>query len=325
MEISVVVPSYNAGQKIGRCVEALLQQDFPRANYEIIVVDDGSTDGTVDSLSRYPINVVRQKHMGPAAARNLGARASKGKIIAFTDADCAPKKNWLSTLLSNFADPSVGGVGGSYETGNRESVLARTIGYEIADKHDNMPSSVDFIGSFNCAYRRDAFEKAGGFDVSFQIASGEDNDLSYRIFSMGYRLLFDRRAVVVHDHPTKVLNYLSKQLKHAMWRVMLYKKHPNRIRGDVYAGLSPRVQLALYGFLLLGLILSLFFSWVLFASAALLMILFLSNLPIALRIYGKSRDFRCFFLALSIFFLRGFAWMIGVAAGVIRFLAKRSN
>src|SRR4051794_21426577 len=96
---SVIVPAYNAEATLGACLRALLDQTLAPAAYEVIVVDDGSTDTTARVAARFPVSVLRQAHAGPAAARNQGARAARGEILAFTDADCEPVPAWLGRIV----------------------------------------------------------------------------------------------------------------------------------------------------------------------------------------------------------------------------------
>jgi GT2 family glycosyltransferase len=94
----------------------------------------------------------------------------------------------------------------------------------------------EFAGSFNFAATRRALESVGGFDATFPAPSGEDNDLSYRLRDAGVRIAFVADAVVDHHHPTSLRRYLAEQMRHGEWRVVLYARHPRRVRGDGYAG-----------------------------------------------------------------------------------------
>ena len=96
--------------------------------------------------------------------------------------------------------------------------------------------TVNFLGSFNVAYRRKAFMEVDGFDENFRAASGEDNDLAYRLHDQGGIMRFVRSAVVNHYHPVKLFPYLRTQMNHGFWRMKLYAKHPKRSGGDQYAG-----------------------------------------------------------------------------------------
>ncbi len=239
MRVSIVIPMYNAAETIGACLDAC-QCQRP-APLEILVVDDGSTDGGGDIVqARQGVRYLRQENRGPAAARNHGAREAKGEVVAFTDADCVPAGDWLEKLTAGFSDGVVG-VGGTYGIANEGSLLARLVHTEIQARHTRFGEVVDFLGSFNVAYSRAAFLEADGFDEAFTAASAEDNDLAYRLHDAGGRLRFAREAVVDHYHPERLWPYLRTQARHGYWRALLYRKHPRRARsGDRYAG---RVEL----------------------------------------------------------------------------------
>ena len=236
--ISVVIPAYNSHRTILDCVQACQRQTL--APLEIIVVDDGSSDGPYPQISGLDgVSVLRQQNMGPAAARNYGARIARGDIIAFTDADCIPRETWLESLANVLADDSsCASVGGIYGIANPHSWLARAVHEEIRDRHSRFGETVDFLGSFNLAVRRKAFLGVGGFDSAFRHASGEDNDLSYRLQDAGGVLRFTPLAEVLHHHPERLWPYLRTQARHGYWRIFLYTRHPARVRGDHYAGLA---------------------------------------------------------------------------------------
>ena len=247
MLVSIVIPAYNAAQTLEACLRACLGQTYPET--EVVVVDDGSTDATPGIAVRLGIRCLRQPNRGPAAARNAGARVAAGEIIAYTDADCVPERSWIAELVAGFA-PGVVAVGGTYGIANPERLLARLVHEEIMVRHGRFGGEVDFLGSFNVAYLKEAFHAVGGFDERFRTASGEDNDLAYRLQDAGGRLCFRKEAVVAHHHPVRLTAYLRAQMRHGLWRVFLYRLHPARARsGDRYARgpelLTPPVMLLL--------------------------------------------------------------------------------
>ncbi len=247
LRASIIIPAYNAQKTLAECLAACLAQDYP--DFEVIVVDDGSTDGTGAIAKQFDsVRYHRQSNGGPSSARNTGARLASGDLLVYTDADCIPHADWLSQLTSGFEE-GVMAVGGTYAIANSGLRLARIVQAEIAQRHCQFQGNVDFLGSFNVAYRRSAFEAVGGFDASYRQASGEDNDLAYRLHDQGGRMVFRPNAVVAHYHPEHLLAYLRTQSRHGYWRVKLYRDHPRRAGGDQYAGwpdlLAPPLGLAL--------------------------------------------------------------------------------
>jgi len=108
--VSIIVPVLNRRESIGLCVESLLALDYP--SYEIIIVDNGSTDKSRDVVSKYPVKLVIETEKGPYYARNDGISIADGEIIAFTDSDCVVDRNWLKNLMRNYMHEEIGGVGG---------------------------------------------------------------------------------------------------------------------------------------------------------------------------------------------------------------------
>lgn len=236
MTVSVVIPAYNAAATIGAALKALSIQDYPHP-IEIIVVDDGSSDATADVVARYSsVRYVRQENAGPAAARNHGARISTGEFICFTDSDCVPHANWVSGLLSGFSSPDIAVTAGSYGIANPGSLLASGIHAEILFRHAVlMPEFPRAFGSYNFCIRRSMFEQVGGFQETYRRASGEDNDLSYKVVKAGGRIHFlGQRVVVDHFHTSAPGRYLNEQFRHGYWRVKMYADHPEMIAGDDY-------------------------------------------------------------------------------------------
>lgn len=208
MRFSIVIPSYNRKHMLGQCLDAVLRQDY--ADYEVIVVDDGSTDGTGALVQQlYPkVVYIRQPHnQGPAVARNRGIKAASGSIIAFTDDDCQVPVDWLHTLLNAFERyPGIGAVGGIQEppaATQQRSILAR---YERFVTHKVYGvGSVDLVaqpapgGTNNLAIRKDILRRVGGFDESFSVAAGEDADLLQRIAYLGYETVSIPLRVTHHQ------------------------------------------------------------------------------------------------------------------------------
>ncbi len=233
-DVSVVIAARDAAPTLPPLLAACRDQEFD-GRLEILVVDDGSTDDTARLAAEGGARVVSQPNAGPAAARNRGWREAGASRILFTDSDCVPRRDWVRRLAAA-VDESTPVAGGSYGIANPGNLLAEVIHAEIMWRHARLPREITFAGSFNLGATRAALESVGGFDEGYRSPSGEDNDLSYRLRDAGHRIRFVPDAIVDHHHPTSLRRYLREQARHGEWRVVLYARHPGRVRGDEYAG-----------------------------------------------------------------------------------------
>lgn len=254
MRVSVIIPAYNAEKTISMCLRALVEQNFPKEKYEIIVVDDGSKDNTKEILKKismkYPIiKMISQKNKGPAAARNTGAKLAKGNILLFTDADCVPEQNWIKEMVKPFENQEVVGVSGVYGKNlAKHSVLARLIDAEIKEKYSKLLklNQIDFISTYSAAYKKEFFFKVGGFDENFRKPAGEDTDLSFKIMKFG-KLVLNPKARVGHLHRSNLKSYIKQKFATGFWRAFLYKKHPGKFFRHSFTPKKEFVSLSFLG------------------------------------------------------------------------------
>ncbi|MBF0486092.1 MAG: glycosyltransferase [Candidatus Omnitrophica bacterium] len=253
--VSVIIPAYNCSGTIAGTLEALLAQTYPGV-IEIIVVDDGSLDSTRDVIKGFQgVKYLYQANAGPASARNLGAKNASGEVLFFTDSDCVPEKGWIEKMLSGFEATDIAVVAGSYGIANPQDALACIIQQEIFFRHTYlMPEFPQAFGSYNFSIRRSVFETLGGFNTDYRRASGEDNDLSYKILAAGLRIRFMKDAVVLHYHQNSFKKYLKEQFRHGFWRVKMYIDHPRMAKGDDYTFWKDIVEVPLAGGAALSLI-----------------------------------------------------------------------
>lgn len=247
-QVSVIIPAYNAQETIAQAIEAVLAQDFIQP-FELIIVDDGSLDPTPGIIARYPaVRYIRQENAGPASARNHGAREARGRVLIFTDADCCPGPSWITKLMRGFLHNGVGVVAGSYGIANPRSLLARLIHAEIMFRHHKlMPEYIRAFGSYNFAISKKLFMEVGGFNDRYRRASGEDNDLSYKIVARGELIYFCKDATVDHYHQEDLLGYLREQYRHGVWRMVMYRDHPHMAAGDGYTFWKDIIEVPLAG------------------------------------------------------------------------------
>lgn len=324
---SVVIPAYNAASAVSACLKALADQSISRERYEIVVVDDGSQDATRHKVARLGARLLNQPHKGPAAARNLGARESRGEIVLFTDADCVPASDWIETMLAPFADDQIAGAKGVYRTHQKEPV-ARFVQLEYEDKYDLMRKEryIDFIDTYSAAYRKEVFDKNEGFDPAFPRASGEDVDLSYRLSRGGYKLVFAPEAVVYHRHVDTLRGYFLRKFYIGFWRVLMYRKSPEKMIADSHTPQSLKLQLILAALSVALLPILPFLPrlavWGLGASLVLFLV---SSLPFLVKCFKK--DPQVGLVALPLLLVRALALGIGFLAGVMSqpYLALRGH
>ncbi|HZX20318.1 MAG TPA: glycosyltransferase [archaeon] len=323
---TIIIPAYNSEKTIKQTIDACKNQKFS-GSFEIIVVDDGSTDNTKKVAEDAGARVFSQKNSGPAKARNFGAKKAKFDIFVFTDADCTPEKNWLSEMVAPFNDKEVVGVQGAYKTKQR-SLTARFSQAEIEERYDLMKKNsteLDWIGSYSAAYRKKDFFDANGFDESFPKASGEDPELSYKLHKAGKKLVFNPKAIVYHLHPDSVWKYFRQKFYRAFYRVLLYGKHPEKMKKDSYTPNSIKVQIlsGYVGLALLFIIPTLYFYNLDVIALAILtgntVLVFVATFYTVLSAIKARNDPFVAFFTLIMVQVRTLAFMLGLPAGIIKY------
>ncbi len=212
--VSVIVPARNAEQTLAECLRSILRGAYPTERREVLVVDNGSADGTARLAADLGVRTVREERRGPAWARNRGIRESAGEIMVFIDADCVATSGWLGQLAAGFDSERVGAVAGEIfayppETAAQRYAATRHTHWQRAALDLPRPYPV----TANVAFRREVFERVGVFDTAFETA--EDKDLGWRFFSAGdMELRYRPGAAVLHRH-RRTATDLFRQ--HAAW------------------------------------------------------------------------------------------------------------
>jgi GT2 family glycosyltransferase len=228
--VSVIVCSYNGASTIRDCCEALTRLSYP--TYEVIVVDDGSTDDTAAIAGQYDVVLIRTENRGLSNARNIGLAAATGEIVAYIDDDAYPDPEWLTYLAATFLNTSHVGIGGPNlpPTGKRPiaECVAQAPGGPvhvlITDRE------AEHIPGCNMAFRRDALEAIGGFDPRFRTA-GDDVDVCWRLRERGWTLGFHPGALVWHHPRDSVRAYWKQQTGYGRAEAMLERKWPEKYNG----------------------------------------------------------------------------------------------
>jgi len=229
MFLSVVIPTYNRLPILTKCLDALEKQDWT-GTYEVVVVDDGSTDGTIAFLQqnrpRFPhVRLIEQNHGGPAVARNLGVREAQGDTIIFIDSDLVVTPVFLGVhaqTLTNAPDERVFTYGRVVNTANFENPTSEP--YKITD------FSAAYFATGNVGIQRKWLLEAGLFDEGFTLYGWEDLELGVRLKKLGLKLIKCPAAVGYHWHPAFSLQQLPRLIQVEYERgkmgVRFYKKHP---------------------------------------------------------------------------------------------------
>ncbi len=197
--ISVVVPTYNEEKNVERCLKALTSQTLPRSSYEIIVVDGASKDRTTEIAAKYADKVIQQVSKGVGGARNDGAEAASGDIVATTDADCLPDADWLETIMNDFSDEDTVAVTGYLDPmipKEMHRLQAHTYMYafRVANGLRWAGSKVGYyhLCGANTAFRRDAFLQVKGYQ---DLAYSDDVEIAKRLSVHGKMAMDDKIQV----------------------------------------------------------------------------------------------------------------------------------
>lgn len=200
--VSVVIPVLNGQGTIGRCLSSLARSTYPSERCEVVIVDNGSTDGTAEIARRHPVRLLQEPERGPARARNRGIAESRGDVVVFTDADCMASTGWIDEIVKPFRDSEVGAVAGEilpFPPQTPAERYAARIRHLSPERYLGRPI-FPFAVTANLAFRRDVFNRIGLFDPSCP-RGGESTDFCTRFFrGTGLRLELARRAVVFHRH-----------------------------------------------------------------------------------------------------------------------------
>jgi GT2 family glycosyltransferase len=229
--ISVIVPVRNGGARLGRLVASLLAQHYPGPAPQIVVVDNGSTDGAAEALRDRPITLLCEPRPGAPCARNTGARAATGDLLVFTDHDALADRRWLARLAAAFADPDVPAAAGETLPAPTTTPAAR---YLALIRHNSAEMTLrrpvfPFAATVNLAVRRSVYDAVGGFDETLPIT--DDADFSLRVLrTTGRPIRFVPGAIVFHDERTTGRALYRRYREYGEGWARLVAKHPNEVR-----------------------------------------------------------------------------------------------
>ncbi|YAG08540.1 Glycosyl transferase [Nostoc sp. DSM 114167] len=245
-KVSVIVCAYNAERTMDSCLASLKELNYP--NYEVIVVNDGSSDRTLQITQRYDyVRLINQENKGLSVARNVGMTAATGEIVAYTDSDCMADPDWLTYLVAKFLSSGLAAVGGPNLSPPEDSLVPACVAVSPGvPTHILLSDEVaEHIAGCNMAFRRQVLQEINGFNPIFRTA-GDDVDICWRLQDRGYTIGFSPAAIVWHFRRNTVAAYLKQQQGYGKAEALVYFQHPYRFNllgqpswlGRIYGDLS---------------------------------------------------------------------------------------
>ena len=236
IDISVVVPTFNRRELLGKCLESLFSQDYDHKRIEIIVVDDGSTDRTpvfLERLAEKKEGLIwkRQKGQGPAAARNKGVKVAKAQIIAFLDDDCVADENWISLMVeAHKKHPQAAAVGGETLILNKKGCVGVSQFLSTCSIETDVcgQKEVVFFPTCNVSLKRRVFNQVL-FNEGFPFPGGEDLEFFWSLFKQGHKFIWDRSIKVIHHRDGTFRSFLKQSYLYGRGNLLvsyLHKDHP---------------------------------------------------------------------------------------------------
>lgn len=255
---SVIVTSYNNSHNLKNCLEGLLTQnhDQKEVNLEIIVVDSGSIDNSIEILDNYKgkikiiLNPTKFPRLSPAQARNIGVKNSRGDILLFTDSDCVPPRNWVKEIIVSFQKYQIDCVIGTREPDIGEGLGTFVRRYDfilysnkfiisepLIINQKNLQKGQPFIllAGNNFGMKRELWNKIGGMKTIFKNPTGEDIMMEIEIIKHGANILFNPYIKVHHIHPVSLTKLFRKAFQHGESTCLLEKYSNNFINWRHFA------------------------------------------------------------------------------------------
>jgi len=315
---SVIIATRNRKEFLKQALMSLQNLDYPQDKYEIIVVDDGSTDGTeqvVEERQTASLNLniqyCRQAKSGIPAAKNNGIKKAKGDLLVFIDDDCTVEPDWLTNLVRYFDSPDIGAIGGPDKTPLDTPVVAKCVDYTVTSfigtggvrRQEGVRLAKYYPRGCNMAVPKAVFDKAGLYDET--LVAGEEIDLNYRVKQQGYIFKYAPDAFVWHKRREDVKSFWNQIFLRGYTRVELARRHIGLLE---FSYLLPSFMVV--GFIILSGLSFLFpvFFKILWSFVFLYVIILLVA---GVQAMGKIKDVRALIIEPFLMFLHHIAYGLG--------------
>ncbi|WP_293152335.1 MULTISPECIES: glycosyltransferase [unclassified Microcoleus] len=218
---SIIVPTYNRPEQLAQCLQSFVELEYPRDQFQVIVVNDSTEISVETTISPFQnglnLTLLTQPNSGPATARNTGAFAAEGKFLVFTDDDCTVAADWLQNLEKRFRETPDCLIGGRTVNALPDNIYS-TASQQLIDYlysyYNAIGDRAQFFTSNNFALPAEAFEKIGGFDMSFSLAAGEDREFCFRWLNLGGRAVYAPEVTVYHSHALTLRKFWRQQFNY---------------------------------------------------------------------------------------------------------------
>ncbi|MEM0313743.1 MAG: glycosyltransferase [Candidatus Bathyarchaeia archaeon] len=318
-KVSIIVATLNNERTIGECLKSLFEQDYPADKLEVIIIDGGSEDSTLEIARKYPAKIIVRPFNVPEAY-NYVIKNLDSKVIGLVDADAKVEKLWLRKLLHYLENPKVAGASGTIETWNNEAILPRCIGYDLKYRYSRIKGHANRIATMNLLLKREVVEEIKGFNE--KLPTQYDTEFGVRVTSRGYTFVLDPEAKCYHFNRPTWKEYFKQQLRYGENTLRLYIKRPELIRGDAITDFWMNVQPALILLAVLFSVLGFIYSIMWYLSASILLILIIAYTVTAAKLAWLYRDKSALFLT-AVYLVRAIAWTAGASIAVLRVFKPR--
>jgi glycosyltransferase involved in cell wall biosynthesis len=237
---SIIIPTYNRKDLLGQTLKSFSEQTYPRTKFEVVIIDDGSTDGTdmfIQEFSKsldYSLKYFKQKNKGRGAARNKGVELASGEIVFFTGDDCISDPRLLEEHNRNYQETKNNNCGVlGYTTIHPDIEDTPLIEYLYMSGHQfgyqalvhGKEISFEYYYTTNLSLPREKFIEIGGFEEEFPYEAFEDIELGYRLTSIEFKVLYNKNAVTYHKHPVDLCSLTRRSIHIGESAILFYQKH----------------------------------------------------------------------------------------------------
>lgn len=328
--VSVIIPAFNAGYTVERCLDSILTSRYNRI--EILMVDDGSTDDTLDRARKRKCRILRQsENRGAAASRNLGCREAKGDLFVFLDADVAVHPESIGFIVEDLYERNIASavIGAYSKTQEVRGFFSQYQNLFTYFNHDKSGASISWFWTALGAARKDAFTGTSGFNERYRGASAEDMEMGYTLSLQGHRIAYDNRIQGVHLHHHTLGSLLRNNFKKSsdlvllIWRMSPHDKFAHGFSDKRNAYAMATAMLVMVSALLCFLDM----RWAALLAASLL-VLPLVNLPFYRFVRtekGMGFAIKCALMHYLIYITTGFGAVIGTARYLLLIFRDRNS